>query len=56
MGAEGIRVDSLDDFSKALDKAIENEVTTIIDIPISPKENVFPMVPPGKGLKNTIWR
>jgi thiamine pyrophosphate-dependent acetolactate synthase large subunit-like protein len=26
----------------------------VIDVPISPEENVFPMVPAGKGLKDTI--
>jgi len=35
-------------------KALKNEVTTVIDVPISPEEDVFPMVPPGKGLKDTV--
>jgi len=49
-GAQGIRIGSLSEFSKAVRKAIKSEVTTVIDVPISPDENVFPMVPPGKGL------
>jgi acetolactate synthase-1/2/3 large subunit len=53
-GAEGIRVGSLKEFSVAMKKALKNEVTTVIDVPISPEEDVFPMVPPGKGLKDTI--
>jgi acetolactate synthase-1/2/3 large subunit len=53
-GAEGIRVGSLKEFSAAMKKALKNEVTTVIDVPISPEEDVFPMVPPGKGLKDTI--
>jgi acetolactate synthase-1/2/3 large subunit len=35
-------------------KALKTEVTTVIDVPISPEEDVFPMVPPGKGLKDMI--
>ncbi len=53
-GAEGIRVGSIDEFSKAVRKALTNDVTTVVDVPISPEENVFPMVPSGKGLKEMI--
>jgi len=53
-GAEGTRIGSLKEFSAAMKKALKNEVTTVIDVPISPEEDVFPMVPPGKGLKDTI--
>ncbi len=53
-GAQGFRAESLEEFSKAIKKALKNEVTTVIDIPISPEDNVFPMVPPGKGLKDTV--
>jgi acetolactate synthase-1/2/3 large subunit len=53
-GAEGVRVGSLNEFSDAMKKALKTEVTTVIDVPISPEDDVFPMVPPGKGLKDTI--
>ena len=53
-GAQGVRVGSLREFSEAMKKALKSEVTTVIDVPISPEENVFPMVPAGKGLKDTI--
>ncbi|MFB0501299.1 MAG: biosynthetic-type acetolactate synthase large subunit [Candidatus Bathyarchaeia archaeon] len=53
-GAEGTRVFSLREFSKAVRKAIKSEVTTVIDVPISPEENVFPMIPPGAGLKGIV--
>ena len=53
-GAQGIRIGSVDEFAKAVRKALKNEVTTVIDVPIAPEENVFPMVPPGKGLKDTV--
>jgi acetolactate synthase-1/2/3 large subunit len=53
-GAEGTRVGSLKEFCAAMKKALKTEVTTVIDVPISPEDDVFPMVPPGKGLKDTI--
>ncbi|HDQ05441.1 MAG TPA: biosynthetic-type acetolactate synthase large subunit, partial [Candidatus Bathyarchaeota archaeon] len=52
-GAEGVRVGSLKEFSESMKKALKTEVTTVIDVPISPEEDVFPMVPPGKGLRDT---
>jgi acetolactate synthase-1/2/3 large subunit len=44
----------LSEFSDAMKKALKTEVTTVIDVPISPEDDVFPMVPPGKGLRNTV--
>jgi len=55
-GAQGFRVGSLKEFSEAVKEALKSEVTTVIDVPISPEENVFPMVPAGKGLKDIIER
>jgi acetolactate synthase-1/2/3 large subunit len=54
-GARGIRIQSMDEFSKAFSKAVKSDLTTVIDVPISSEENVFPIVPPGKGLQGTIW-
>ena len=54
-GAQGVRVGSLDEFSGAVRKALASEVATVIDVPISPEENVFPMVPAGSALKEMIW-
>ncbi len=53
-GAEGVRVGSLNEFSDAMKKALKTDVTTVIDVPICPEDDVFPMVPPGKGLKDTV--
>ena len=53
-GAEGTRIGSIEEFSAAIKKALKTEVTTVIDVPICPDDDVFPMVPPGKGLKDTI--
>jgi acetolactate synthase-1/2/3 large subunit len=53
-GAEGVKIDSLNEFSNAVKKALKCEVTTVIDVPINPEDDVFPMVPPGAGLKDTV--
>lgn len=49
-GAQGVRVESCKDFSNAIRKALRSDITTVIDIPISPEEDVLPMVPAGMGL------
>ncbi len=54
-GAQGFRARTLEEFSSAFKKALQSGVTSVIDVPISPEENVLPMVPPGKGLKWMIW-
>jgi acetolactate synthase-1/2/3 large subunit len=53
-GAEGIRVGSVEEFEQAVKTALKNEVTTVIDVPISPEEDVLPMVPPGNALSSIV--
>jgi len=53
-GAEGVRPESIEEFERAVKNAVAAEVSTVIDVPIDPEENVFPMVPPGKGLKDIL--
>jgi acetolactate synthase-1/2/3 large subunit len=53
-GAQGIRVGSLDEFSQAVKNGLTSDVTTVIDVPISPEEDVYPMIPSGKTLKDMI--
>jgi len=55
-GAQGFHVQSLKEFVSAFKKAVKSEVTTVIDVPINPEENVLPMVPAGKGFKEMIWK
>jgi acetolactate synthase-1/2/3 large subunit len=50
----GTRVGSVKEFSEALKTALRSDVTTVIDVPISPEENVLPMVPAGMGLKDMM--
>jgi acetolactate synthase-1/2/3 large subunit len=54
-GANGVRVGSVKEFVKAVKDSLSNDVTTVIDIPISPEENVWPMVPAGAGLRDVTW-
>ncbi|MEM3479081.1 MAG: biosynthetic-type acetolactate synthase large subunit [Candidatus Bathyarchaeia archaeon] len=53
-GAQGPRAQSIDEFRRALKSALNSDVTTVIDVPISSEENVLPMVPPGRDLKNLM--
>ncbi|MDG7000203.1 MAG: biosynthetic-type acetolactate synthase large subunit [Nitrososphaerota archaeon] len=52
--AQGLRVQSIDEFSKAIRLGLKSEVTTVIDVPISPEEDVFPFVVPGTALKDMV--
>jgi acetolactate synthase-1/2/3 large subunit len=52
--AQGLRAQSLDEFSKAVKLGLKSEVATVIDVPISPEEDVFPFVVPGTALKDMI--
>jgi acetolactate synthase-1/2/3 large subunit len=53
-GAQGYRTESIEDFSATIKKALKSDVTTVIDVPISPEEDVFPMVPAGTGLNDMM--
>ena len=52
--AQGLRVQSIDEFAKAIKLGLKSEVATVIDVPISPEEDVFPFVVPGTALKDMI--
>jgi acetolactate synthase I/II/III large subunit len=53
-GAQGLQAQSMDEFAKAIKTAMKSEIATVINVPISPEENIFPMVPPGSSLKEVI--
>jgi len=53
-GASGARVHTIQEFSKALREALESDVTSVIDVVISPDEPVLPFVPPGKPLSEML--
>ena len=53
-GAQGTYVGSISEFRSAVKEAMKSDVTTVIDVPIHPEENVFPMVPPGEEITKMI--
>jgi acetolactate synthase-1/2/3 large subunit len=53
-GAEGARVETIPELETAVGRAMRSHVTTVIEVPISPEENVLPMLPPGAGIKEMI--
>ncbi|MFQ5762067.1 MAG: biosynthetic-type acetolactate synthase large subunit [Candidatus Bathyarchaeia archaeon] len=52
-GAEGRSIQSYDEFEKAVKEGLKSEVSTVIDVPISPDENL-PIVPPGMSLDSQM--
>ena len=52
--AQGLRAQSIDEFARALKLGLHSDVTTVIDVPISPEEDVFPFVVPGTALKDMV--
>jgi acetolactate synthase-1/2/3 large subunit len=53
-GAEGVRVQTRTELESAIRRSMSSSTTTVIDVPISPEENVLPMLPPGAGIKEMI--
>lgn len=53
-GAQGIRAQTMEELDKALKKAMNADVASVIDISIDPEEDVYPFVAPGTGLKDMI--
>ncbi len=52
--ARGVKVKRPGEVAPAVKEAFEAGVTTVIDIVVNPVENIFPMVPPGKCLKDMV--
>ena len=53
-GADGKRVETLEDLKKAFDTAFNYEGTFVIDCVIDADEYVLPMMPPGSTMENII--
>ncbi len=53
-GAEGIRIQTLEELQTLLPKALASPHTTIIDVRVDPEENVYPMVPSGASLDEML--
>jgi acetolactate synthase-1/2/3 large subunit len=50
LGAKGITVDKKADVPKAIKKMLTETKPCVVDFKITPEENVWPMVPPGKAI------
>jgi acetolactate synthase I/II/III large subunit len=53
-GAHGVKTETMDEFNSELRRAVDADYTTVIEVPIDPNENVYPMIPPGMGLKDIL--
>jgi len=50
-GAAGVGVGDYKELSEAVMNALKSEITTVIDVPVSPEEDAAPMLAPGAGLE-----
>ncbi len=53
-GAHGVRAESIRELEAEVRRAAQADYTTVIEVPIDPEENVYPMIPPGMGLKDIL--
>ncbi len=53
-GAHGVHIDTVKELNTELRRAVNADYTTVIEVPIDPEENVYPMIPPGMGLKDIL--
>lgn len=53
-GAQGINAESMQEIENSIRTALKSNLTTVINIPIDPEENVLPFVAPGTGLNDMI--
>ena len=53
-GIEGMRITRDEDIMPVLEKAIALNAPVVIDVQISPDDNVLPMIPPGKTIHEIV--
>lgn len=53
-GAEGYRVEEVQDLEPVLRQALGSKKPTIVDVVVEQEENVYPMVPAGAGLSEML--
>ncbi len=53
-GVEGVRAETPEEVGRAITHALRNNIPMVIQVPISPEENVYPFVPPGKSYREVI--
>ena len=54
-GVQGRSVGTLTEFGKALRESLASDSPSLIEVPVSHEEDVFPFMPPGKGIKDTVY-
>ena len=50
-GAKGLRAEHPEELEDILREGLESKGVVVMDIRVAPEECVFPMIEPGKGLK-----
>jgi acetolactate synthase-1/2/3 large subunit len=55
-GARGLRAEHPSELADVLEEGLNTEGVAVIDVRVTAEENVFPMVPPGAGLKEMVLR
>jgi acetolactate synthase-1/2/3 large subunit len=53
-GAHAVKTETMPEFRAELRRAIDADYTTVLEVPIGQNENVYPMIPPGMGLKDIL--
>ncbi len=54
LGAEGYVIDKVDEIDEVLDKVFASDKVCIVNCRVKHEANVYPMVPPGKGIHEAI--
>ncbi|MDA4137077.1 MAG: biosynthetic-type acetolactate synthase large subunit [Thaumarchaeota archaeon] len=54
-GVQGRTVGSLQEFGNALKEGLKSDSPSVVEVPVSHEEDVFPFMPPGKGVKDTVY-
>jgi acetolactate synthase-1/2/3 large subunit len=55
-GARGLRATHPSELRAVLEEGLAHRGVAVIDVAVAHEENVFPMVPPGAGLKEMVLR
>jgi len=53
-GAHAVRPESMSEIKSELRRAVDADYSTVIEVLSDPNENVYPMIPPGMGLKDIL--
>src|SRR5690606_21719468 len=53
-GIKGYLIDSKEEAEKILDEVLNNQEPVLLDFRVDPKENVYPMIPAGKGVTEMV--